>query len=152
MEGPVPEQCRLFEFNQGDVSFLRKVGIRPCVIRYRRPRPLLPSFPAIAPARLTGKDIGWLRECGVAWEQRPAVQLSLDFCGRQEAVQETQVLSEARMKKECSSCNGTGKCPQCKGTGRLGYPGYGEVSTYRTPCLACQESGVCRVCRGTGQK
>jgi len=91
MEGqvPEPEQCRLFEFNQGDVSFLRKVGIKPCVIRCRRPRPLLPSFPAIAPARLTGKDIVWLKECGVAWEQRPAVQLSLDFCGRQETVQET---------------------------------------------------------------
>jgi hypothetical protein len=86
MEGPVPEpeQCRLFEFNQGDASFLRKVGIRPCVIRYRRPRPLLPSFPVIAPARLTGKDIEWLRECGVAWEQKPAVQLSLDFCGCRE--------------------------------------------------------------------
>jgi len=91
MEGqvPEPEQYRLFEFNQGDVSFLREVGIRPCVIRYRRPPPLLPSFPAIAPARLTGKDIEWLKECGVAWEQRPAVQLSLDFCGRQETVQET---------------------------------------------------------------
>jgi hypothetical protein len=91
MEGPVPEpeQYRLFEFNQGDVSFLRKIGIRPCVIRYRRPRPLLPSFPVIAPARLTGKDVEWLKECGVAWEQKPAVQLSLDFCGRQKTVQET---------------------------------------------------------------
>ena len=48
------------------------------------------------------------------------------------------------MKKECSSCNGTGKCPQCKGTGRLGYPGYGQVDTYKTPCTACQQSGVCR--------
>ena len=55
------------------------------------------------------------------------------------------------MKKECSSCNGTGKCPQCKGTGRLGYPGYGSVDTYKTPCTACQQSGDCRACRGTGQ-
>jgi len=149
---PEPGQCRLFEFNQGDGSFLRKVGIKPCVIRCRRPRPLPLRAPGRAPARPTQKDIEWLRECGVAWEPRPAAQLSLGFCGRQEAVQETQVLSEARMKKECSSCNGTGKCPQCKGTGRLGYPGYGQVDTYRTPCLACQESGVCRVCRGTGQR
>jgi len=86
---PEPEQYRLFEFNQGDASFLRKVGIRPCVIRYRRPRPLLPPFPARSPARLTGKDAEWLRACGIGWEQRPAVQLSLDFCGRQETVQET---------------------------------------------------------------
>jgi len=55
-------------------------------------------------------------------------------------------------KKECASCNGTGKCPQCKGTGRLGYPGYGQVDGYRTPCIACQQSGVCRACRGTGQR
>jgi hypothetical protein len=90
-ERPVPErrQYQLFEFTPSDRDFLRKVGIKPCVIRCRRPPPLLPSFPAIAPARLTGKDIEWLRGCGVAWEQRPAVQLSLDFCGRQEAVQET---------------------------------------------------------------
>jgi hypothetical protein len=56
------------------------------------------------------------------------------------------------MKKECSSCNGTGKCPQGKGTGRLGYPGYGQLDTYKTPCTACQRSGVCRACRGTGER
>ena len=86
---PEPEQYRLFEFNRSDVNFLREVGIRPCVIRCRRPRPLPPPSPALAPARLTGKDAEWLRACGIGWEQRLAVQLSLDFCGRQETVQET---------------------------------------------------------------
>jgi len=83
MEEPVPEreQCRLFEFNQDDVSFLRKVGIRRCVIHCRRARPLLPSFHTIVPGRLTENDTQRLRECGVAWEQRPAVQLPLDFSG-----------------------------------------------------------------------
>ena len=142
----------LLDLIRSDSEFLRRMGIEPCVIGDPCPEPLPLRFPEEPRVRLTGRDIEWLRECGVAWEQRPAVQLSLGFCGRQEAVQETQVLSEARMKKECSSCNGTGKCPQCRGTGRLGYPGYGQVDAYRTPCLACQESGVCRVCRGTGQK
>ena len=149
---PEPEQHRLFEFKPSDRDFLRNAGIKPCVIRCFRPRTPAVALVKEHPPGITGKDIEWLRECGVAWEQRPAVQLSLDFCGRQEAVQETQVLAEARMKKECSSCNGTGKCPQCKGTGRLGYPGYGQVDAYKTPCIACQRSGVCRVCRGTGQK
>ena len=52
------------------------------------------------------------------------------------------------MKKECSSCHGTGKCPECKGTGRFGYPGDGQVDLYRTSCIACQGSGDCRACRG----
>ncbi len=135
---------------RSDSVFLRSAGIEPCGIDDPCPGP--PPLHRERQARLTEMDTRWLKACGIAWEQGPAVQLPLDFCGRQEAVQETQVLSEVRMKKECSSCNGTGKCPQCKGTGRLGYPGYGQVDTYRTPCLACQESGVCRVCRGTGQK
>lgn len=81
MKGPVPQQgqCRLFEFNRGDGGFLRKVGIKPGVIRCRRPRPLPPGVPARAPARLTGKGIEWLRVCCVAWEREPAVQLPLDF-------------------------------------------------------------------------
>ena len=41
------------------------------------------------PPGITEKDIKWLRECGVAWERKPAVQIPLDFCRRQETVQET---------------------------------------------------------------
>jgi hypothetical protein len=136
---------------RSDSAFLKSAGIEPCVIRDPFPEPLplrFPEEPVSASPRRTPSGSGR----GVAWEQEPAVQLSLGFCGRQEIVQEAQVLSEARMKKECSNCNGTGKCPQCRGTGRLGYPGYGQVDTYRTPCIACQESGVCRVCKGTGQR
>ena len=142
----------LLDLIRSDSEFLRRMGIEPCAIGDPCPEPPPLPYPEKPCVRVNEKDARWLKACGIAWEQRPAVQLSLDFCGRQEAVQETQVLSEDPMKKECSSCNGTGKCPQCKGTGRLGYPGYGQVDTYRTPCIACQESGVCRVCRGTGQK
>jgi len=78
---PEPEQCRLFEFKGGDGSFLRDAGIRPCVIRGRRPRPLPLSCPPSRAACPTGKDTEWLRECGVAWEGKPAAQLPLDFSG-----------------------------------------------------------------------
>jgi len=140
----------LVDLLRSDPAFLRSAGIEPCGIDDPCPGP--PPLRRERQARLTKGDIEWLRECGVAWEQEPAVQISLDFCGGLETVHMTHVLSEVRMRKECSSCNGTGKCPQCKGTGRLGYPGYGQVDAYKTPCLACQQSGVCRVCRGTGQK
>ncbi len=56
------------------------------------------------------------------------------------------------MKKECSSCHGTGKCKVCKGTGHFGYPGYGSVDKYPDHCTACQSSGDCRICHGTGQQ
>jgi hypothetical protein len=85
---PEPEQQRLFEFKGSDLSFLKEVGIRPCVIRCRRPRPLPPSFPAIAPACLTEKEIEWLRECGVAWERKQAIQIPLDFSGCREDEQD----------------------------------------------------------------
>jgi len=84
-----PEQLRLFDIKRGDVSFLKEVGIKPCVIRARRSRPLQVPVRKERHIRFTGKDAEWLRECGVAWEQKPAVQLPLDFCGRQETVQGT---------------------------------------------------------------
>jgi len=65
---------------------------------------------------------------------------------------ERNPFAEVRMKKECSSCHGTGKCPLCKGTGHFGYPGIGPVDMYPTKCSTCQGSGDCRACRGTGQK
>jgi hypothetical protein len=86
---PEPEQYRLFEFKGSDGSFLKKVGIKPCVIHDPCPQPLQVPVRKERHIRFTGKDAEWLRECGVAWEQKPVVQLPLDFCGRQEAVQET---------------------------------------------------------------
>ena len=86
---PEPEQYRLFEFTGSDGSFLRKVGIKPCVIRCFRPQSHTVALVKEHPPRITEKDIEWLGECGVAWERKRAVQLSLDFCDRQETVQET---------------------------------------------------------------
>ena len=69
-----------------DSAFLRSAGIEPCMIDGPCPRP--PRLHRERRARLTKGDVDWLKECGVAWEPEPAVQLSLGFCGRQEAVQE----------------------------------------------------------------
>jgi len=129
----------------GSVS-LRSTGIEPCMIDGSCPDP--PPQHRERQARLTKGDIEWLKACGIAWEHRPAAQLSLDFCGRQEAC----TFEEVQMKKECTNCHGTGKCPLCKGTGRFGYPGIGPVDMYPTICSTCQGSGDCRVCRGAGQK
>jgi hypothetical protein len=85
---PEPEAYSLFEFNRDDRHFLKRAGIK-CVIRCFRPRPPAVALMKEHPPGITGKDIDWLRECGVVWEQKPAVQLSLDFCDRQETVQET---------------------------------------------------------------
>ena len=78
---PEPDQHWLFDFNRSDRDFLRNAGIKPCVIRCFHPR--LPAVALIMehPPGITGKDIEWLRECGVAWERKPAVQLPLDFSG-----------------------------------------------------------------------
>ena len=84
---PEPEQLGLFEFNRSDRDFLKKAGIKACVIRCFRPRP--PALMKEHPPGITGKDIEWLRECGVAWERKPAVQIPLDFTGCQETMQET---------------------------------------------------------------
>jgi hypothetical protein len=91
MEGmvPEPEQQRLFEFNRSDRDFLRNAGIRGCVIRCFPPRSHAVALIKEHPLRITEEDTKWLRECGVAWEPKPAVQLSLDFTGCQETVQET---------------------------------------------------------------
>jgi hypothetical protein len=86
---PEPEQYRLFESKRSDRDFLTKVGIRRCVIRCFRPR-----YPAVKltkehTPRISEEDTKWLKQCGVMWERKRAVQLSLDFCDRQETVQET---------------------------------------------------------------
>ena len=86
---PEPEQHRLFEFNGSDRDFLAKAGIKPCVIRCVRPRSHAVALANEHPPRITEEDTTWLRQCGAVWERKPAVQLTLDFCDRQETVQET---------------------------------------------------------------
>jgi len=86
---PEQEQHRLFEFKRSDLDFLRNAGIKPCVIRCFRPRPPAVALVKERPPGITGTDLQWLKECGVAWEQKRAVQLSLDFCDRQVTVQRT---------------------------------------------------------------
>ena len=140
-----------FRVTRSDADLLRSMGIAASPDPYPEPLPA----PRVRQRRngIAGNEAVWLKRSRVPWKPEPAFQLPLGFCcGNRETAQEAYTFAEARMKKECSSCHGTGKCPQCRGTGRLGYPGYGQVETYRTPCIACQESGVCRVCRGTGQK
>ena len=73
------KQYRLFGAGQGDCSFLKKVGIKPCVIVDPIPEPLPVPMRKDRSPRPTEKDTEWLRDCGVAWEQKPAVQIPLDF-------------------------------------------------------------------------
>ena len=86
---PEPEQLGLFEFKPSDRDFLRNARIKPCVIRCFRPRSHAVKLVTERPPRMTGTDLQWLRECGVAWERKRALQLFLDFSGCQETVQET---------------------------------------------------------------
>lgn len=90
-EQPVPErrQYRRFEFKRSDCGFLRQVGIKPCLIDDALAGLLPNPMRKERSIRPTEKDAEWLRECGVAWNREPAVQLPLGFCGHQEAVQET---------------------------------------------------------------
>ena len=89
----------LLDLMRSDSEFLRKMGIKPCLIDDPCPEPLPEEFIRLCDmthvrakerrVRLTEKDTNWLKACGVAWEREPAVQLPLDFCGRQETVKET---------------------------------------------------------------
>jgi hypothetical protein len=89
----------LLDLMRSDSEFLRKMGIKPCVIDDAAPKPLPEEFIRLCDmthvrakerrVRLTEKDAQWLKECGVGWERDPAFQLPLDFCGRKETVQET---------------------------------------------------------------
>ena len=80
---PEPEQLRLFEIRRSDQAFLTKVRIKPCVIRCFRRRPPAVALIREHPPGITRKDIDWLRECGVTWERKRAVQIPLDFSGCQ---------------------------------------------------------------------
>jgi hypothetical protein len=93
---PEREQSWLFEVKQGDREFLRKIGIEPCAIADPAPQPPLEEvirqcdMTHVRAKKLLAKaDHQWLKAMAVAWEREPAVQLSLDFCDRQETVQET---------------------------------------------------------------
>ncbi len=88
----------LLELIRSDSAFLKSLGIEGCVIDDPCPEPLLEEVirlcemtHVLAKGRLTKADHEWLKAMAVAWERErePAVQLSLDFCGRQETVQET---------------------------------------------------------------
>ncbi|MBZ5669549.1 MAG: hypothetical protein LAO04_07465 [Acidobacteriia bacterium] len=86
----------LLDLIRRDSVFLRKMGIKPCVIDDPCPEPPPEEFIRLcemthvrAKERLTKADHKWLKAMAVAWEREPAVQLPLDFCGHQETVQET---------------------------------------------------------------
>ncbi|MGA2985369.1 MAG: hypothetical protein ABSG32_16270 [Terriglobia bacterium] len=76
-------QYRRFEFKRGDRDFLRQAGIQPCLIYDPSPEPLRKE----RRARFTEKDAEWLKACGISWERNPAVQLALNFCGRQNTME-----------------------------------------------------------------
>ena len=86
---PESKQSRRLEIRRSDRAFLTKAGIKPCVIRCFRPRSSAVALVKEHTPCISEEDIKWLKQCGVMWEQKPAVQLSLDFCDRQETVQET---------------------------------------------------------------
>jgi hypothetical protein len=75
-----PEEERMPELDQdwpvkimrSDSEFLRKVGIKPCVLNDpfpKRPSSLESEGPEIPP--LTEHDDRWLRSCGATWEPEP---------------------------------------------------------------------------------
>ena len=89
----------LLDLMRSDSEFLRKMGMKPCVIDDPAPKLLPEEFIRLCDmthvrakerrVRLTEKDAQWLKACGAGWEREPAFQLPLDFCGRKETVQET---------------------------------------------------------------
>jgi len=56
----------------GDRKFMMEVGIEPCTLDDRFPRPLPPPLPPgpVIPS-LTEKDACWLLNLGVRWEREP---------------------------------------------------------------------------------
>jgi hypothetical protein len=86
----------LLDLMRSDSEFLRKMGIKACVIDDPAPKPSLEEVirqcemtHVRAKERLTKADRKWLKAMAVAWEREPAVQLSLDLCGCEENVQQT---------------------------------------------------------------
>ena len=83
-----PEQYRLFEFTASDRDFLRTARIKQCVIHCFHPRHPAVKLTKDQTPRISEEDTNWLKACGVAWGREPTVQLPLDFCGRQDTVNE----------------------------------------------------------------
>ena len=86
----------LLDLMRSDSEFLRKMGIKPCVIADPAPQPPLEEVirqcdmtHVRAKELLTKADHQWLKAMAVAWEREPAVQLPLDLSGHQETVQQT---------------------------------------------------------------
>ncbi len=74
LPGPMPKERPVPEPNRN-----RQVCAQPHAVRLRKKRNV----------SLTEEDTLWLRACGVAWEQKLAVQLPLDFSGPQKTMQKT---------------------------------------------------------------
>jgi hypothetical protein len=81
---------------RSDSRFLRKMGIKPCLIDDPAPEPPLEEVirqcemtHVLVKELLTKADHKWLKAMAVAWEREPAFQLPLDLCGHQETLQET---------------------------------------------------------------
>ena len=77
----------LLDLMRSDSEFLRKMGIKACVINDPCPEPPPEEFirhcemtHVLVKERLTKADHQWLKAMAVAWEREPAVQFSLDFC------------------------------------------------------------------------
>ena len=86
----------LLDLMRSDSEFLRKMGIKACVIDDPAPKPPLEEVirqcemtHVLVKERLTKADHQWLKAMAVAWEREPAVQLPLDLSCHQETVQET---------------------------------------------------------------
>jgi hypothetical protein len=86
----------LLDLMRSDSEFLRKMGIKPCLIDDPCPEPLPEEFirhcemtHVLVKELFTKADRKWLKAIAVAWEREPAVQLSLDLCGCEENVQQT---------------------------------------------------------------
>ena len=84
-----PKQLRLFEFMGSGRRIPKRVRWKPCGFYIPGPKPIPEKFWKLRPTALTEEEARWLEACGVAWEQKPAVQLRLDFFYCQKSVQKT---------------------------------------------------------------
>ena len=86
---PEGEQYVLFEFKRSGRRLPKRVRSKPCGIHDPDSYPIPERFWKLRPTPLTEEERLWLEECGIVWEQKPAVQLPLDFCDRRETVRDT---------------------------------------------------------------
>jgi hypothetical protein len=86
---PTPKQYPLFKFMESRRRIPKQGRSKPCGFYNPGPKPIPEKFWKLRPTALTEEEAQWLKECGVAWDQKPGVQLSLNFCDHQESVRET---------------------------------------------------------------